>query len=83
MEKLKDTGLNGRMLEKAQLMFNQTTNEPVVSLTFNSEGRQLFAKITKENVGNILGIFLDGPAYFTPSGSRRNSRWKGSDLRSI
>jgi preprotein translocase subunit SecD len=47
------------MLEKAQLMFNHTTNEPVVSLNFNSEGRQLFAKITKENVGNIVAILLD------------------------
>jgi preprotein translocase subunit SecD len=58
--KLKDTGLNGGMLEKALLMFNQTTNEPTVSLNFNNEGRELFAKITKENVGNTLGIFLDG-----------------------
>jgi preprotein translocase subunit SecD len=58
-KRLKDTGLTGRMLERAQLMFNQTTNEPVVSLRFNSEGRQLFAKITKENIGNTLGIFLD------------------------
>lgn len=60
MKRLKDTGLTGRMLEKAQLVFNQTTNEPVVSLVFNSEGKTLFAKITKENKGNILGIFLDG-----------------------
>jgi protein-export membrane protein SecD len=56
----KDTGLTGRMLEKAQLVFNPNTSEPVVSLVFNSEGRELFAKITKENIGNIVGIFLDG-----------------------
>ncbi len=55
----KPTGITGRMLERASLEFNQTTGEPVVSLNFNSEGRQLFAKITKENVGNIVGIFLD------------------------
>jgi preprotein translocase subunit SecD len=64
--KLQDTGLNGRMLQKAQLVFNQTTNQPVVSLSFNSEGRQLFAKITKENKGNILGIFLDGAPISLP-----------------
>jgi preprotein translocase subunit SecD len=57
--RLKDTGLTGRMLEKAQLVFNQNTNEPIVSLVFTSEGRDLFAKITKENIGNVLGIFLD------------------------
>jgi preprotein translocase subunit SecD len=66
-EKLKDTGLTGRMLQKAQLQFNSTTNEPVVTLNFNSEGRQLFAKITKENVGNILGIFLDGAPISLPT----------------
>lgn len=60
LKRLKDTGLTGRMLEKAQLMFNQTTNEPTVSLNFNNEGRQLFAQITKENTGDVLGIFLDG-----------------------
>jgi preprotein translocase subunit SecD len=65
-EKLVDTGLTGRMLTQAQLQFNQTTNEPVVSLNFNSEGRQLFAQITKDNVGNILGIFLDGAPISLP-----------------
>lgn len=65
-KRLKDTGLTGRMLEKAQLVFNQTTNEPVVSLVFNSEGRELFAKITKENKGNILGIFLDNSPISLP-----------------
>lgn len=62
----KPTGITGRMLEKAVLQFNSTTNEPSVSLNFNSEGRALFAKITKENVGNIVGIFLDGRPISTP-----------------
>lgn len=53
------TGITGRMLERASLEFNQTTGEPSVALTFNSEGRALFAKTTKENVNNIVGIFLD------------------------
>jgi preprotein translocase subunit SecD len=65
-KRLKDTGLTGRMLEKAQLVFNGTTNQPVVGLTFNSEGRALFAKITKENKGNILGIFLDNTPISLP-----------------
>ena len=57
---LKDTGLTGRMLSRAQLVFDQSTGQPVVSLSFTSEGRDLFSKVTKENIGNILGIFLDG-----------------------
>lgn len=61
-----DTGLTGRYLQNSSLEFNQTTMEPVVSLTFNTEGKALFAKITKENVGKILGIFLDGEPISLP-----------------
>ncbi|NDE68097.1 protein translocase subunit SecD [bacterium] len=60
------TGITGRMLEKAQVEFNSNTGEPTVSLVFNTEGRDLFAKVTAENVGNIVGIFLDGNAISLP-----------------
>lgn len=55
-----DTGLTGRLLDRAVLEFNQTTQVPIVSLQFNDEGQKLFADITKNNVGRDLGIFLDG-----------------------
>lgn len=61
------TDITGRVLEKAVLEFNTTTGEPSVSLNFNAEGRALFAKVTKENVGNILGIFLDGQPISVPT----------------
>lgn len=60
------TGLTGGLLERAQLNFVPTTNEPIVSLYFNSEGRELFSDITKENTGEILAIFLDGTPISTP-----------------
>src|SRR3989338_8619818 len=60
------TPLTGRFLKKSQLTFDQTTREPQVLLRFNDEGEELFAKITKENVGRILGIFLDGIPISTP-----------------
>ncbi len=60
------TGLTGRLLDKARLDFNQTSSEPVVGLVFNSEGKDLFAKITKQNVGHVLAIFLDGEPISTP-----------------
>ncbi|MCC2630393.1 MAG: protein-export rane protein SecD, preprotein translocase subunit SecD [Candidatus Paceibacter sp.] len=54
------TGLTGRYLSNAQLQFvNQSAAGPIVSLTFNSEGTALFAQLTKNNTGQILGIFLD------------------------
>jgi protein-export membrane protein SecD len=60
------TPLTGRFLKKSQLIFDQTTREPQVLLNFNDEGEKLFAKTTKENVGRVLGIFLDGAPISTP-----------------
>ncbi len=60
------TGLTGRYLERASLEFDQTTGAPHIGLKFNSEGADLFAKITKENKGKILAIFLDGTPITTP-----------------
>ncbi len=61
-----DTGLTGRYLAKSSLQFNQTSGEALVSLEFNTEGKELFAKITKENVGRVLAIFLDGEVKSAP-----------------
>lgn len=61
-----DTGLTGRLLARADLEFNQNTNAPTVSLTFNDEGKKLFAELTKNNVGRVLAIFLDGRPLSTP-----------------
>ncbi len=61
-----DTGLTGRFLDRAVLEFDQTTREPVVSLEFNKEGADLFAEITRENVGKVLAIYLDGSPISEP-----------------
>ncbi len=66
-----DTGLTGRYLKTASLEFagsqtGQLANEPLVSVSFNEEGAQLFAKITREHVGEQLGIFLDGELLSAP-----------------
>ncbi|MEK7610106.1 MAG: protein translocase subunit SecD [Patescibacteria group bacterium] len=66
MALFKTTGLTGRMVARANLEFNQTTNQPVVGLTFTSDGRDLFSIITKDNIGNYLGIFLDGKPISVP-----------------
>ena len=60
------TELTGRYLKKATLEFDQNTREPKVSLQFNDEGTVLFAKITKENVGKMVAIYLDGAPVSTP-----------------
>ncbi len=63
-----ETGLTGRMLQKASIQFNQDfASKPIIGLKFNEEGANLFAKITKENVGRVMGIFLDGNLIEAPS----------------
>lgn len=66
-----DTGLTGRYLSRAELIFGQPNqgglaNEPVVSIQFNDEGGDLFASITRDNVGEQLAIFLDGEMVSAP-----------------
>lgn len=63
---LTPTGLTGRLLKRAALEFDQNLGEPQVLLTFTEEGKTLFAKITKENIGKVLGIFLDGQPLSLP-----------------
>jgi len=60
------TGLNGSYLKQAQLVFAQGTNEPTVSLQFNDAGTKLFAQITKDNVGKVVAIYLDGQVISAP-----------------
>ncbi|MFA6515336.1 MAG: protein translocase subunit SecD [Candidatus Paceibacterota bacterium] len=61
------TDLTGRYLDKAILDFDQTTGEPMVSLQFDEEGSLLFEKITKENIGKSVAIFLDGQPISIPT----------------
>ncbi len=60
------TELTGRYLKRATLEFDQNTREPKVSLQFDDKGTVLFAKITKENVGKMVAIYLDGAPVSTP-----------------
>lgn len=66
-----DTGLTGRYLVKAQLQWSGgngagLVQKPIVALTFNDEGANLFAQITREHTGEILAIFLDGQVISAP-----------------
>lgn len=58
--------LTGRFLETARVEFDQQTNQPLVSLKFNDEGKKLFGQLTGANVGKTIAIFLDGRAISTP-----------------
>jgi len=64
------TGLTGRYLADATLGFGSGAtaglSAPEVILNFNSDGAKLFEKITSENVGKQLAIFLDGQPISEP-----------------
>ncbi len=60
------TGLDGKYLKHAQLTFAQGTGTPEVSIQFNDEGSKLFEKITKENIGKVIAIYLDGSVISAP-----------------
>ncbi|MBI2024598.1 MAG: protein translocase subunit SecD [Candidatus Harrisonbacteria bacterium] len=55
----KKTTLTGKYLQRAVVTTNPTTNEPVISIQFNSEGGAIFSELTEKNVGEPLAIFLD------------------------
>lgn len=54
------TNLTGRYITGAQLTFDQNTNAPQVSITFNEEGGKIFEEMTGANIGKPIAIFLDG-----------------------
>lgn len=65
------TNLTGQYLSKAELQFGSgsagsISNAPVILLTFTAEGGERFRKITEENVGRELGIFLDNQLISAP-----------------
>ena len=66
-EDWKKTGLSGKQLTRAEVVQNSQTGEVQVSLKFNKEGGDLFAEITKRNVGKPIAIFLDGTPITVPT----------------
>lgn len=60
------SGLSGEQLKRADVVFDQRTGLPIISVTFNSEGTKLFDQITKDNIGKTIAIYLDGQLVMTP-----------------
>jgi protein-export membrane protein SecD len=65
-QQFKSTELTGRYLKKATVEFDVNTHEPKVSLQFDETGTKLFAEITKNNIGKMVAIYLDGTPISTP-----------------
>lgn len=66
----KPTGLSGKQLKKASVDFQTSgglSNQPVVRLEFNDEGKKLFGEITSAQVGKPVAIFLDKQLVSAPT----------------
>ena len=66
-----DTGLTGKYLSSAALVFNNGNSrvglsQPEVQVNFNADGAKLFSDITSNNVGRTVAIFLDGTVVSAP-----------------
>jgi preprotein translocase subunit SecD len=58
--------LTGEFIRDAQVRFDPQTNQPYVSLSFDSIGADRFAKITRRSVGRNLAIVLDDKVQSAP-----------------
>lgn len=64
--------LTGKNLKRASVEFSGggssavIQGEPQVRVDFDSQGSQIFENLTGQNVGRVMGIFLDGQLESTP-----------------
>ena len=59
------TGLTGQYLNRASIQPDQL-NRIAIGLQFDDQGKELFASITKNNIGAQLAVFLDGEVITSP-----------------
>jgi preprotein translocase subunit SecD len=64
---LRRSMVTGEQLVDARQAFDPTTNEPVVSITFNGAGGRAFARVTRENVNKPFAIILDDVVLSAPN----------------
>jgi preprotein translocase subunit SecD len=60
------SGLTGEYLQKAEVLVNPNTLEPIVSLEFNQEGAKIFKDLTQKYLGQPIAIYLDGKLISSP-----------------
>lgn len=61
-----DTPLDGKHFRTASIIFDPTTNLPVVSIQFDDEGGKIFQELTRNNVGKQIAIFVGGQLISAP-----------------
>ena len=59
--------LDGGSVTDARVQYGNTGGNPEVSMTMNQEGANVWAKMTKDNIGKQIAIVLDGMVYSYPT----------------
>jgi protein-export membrane protein SecD len=63
--------LGGETITDARVDFDQFTNVPEVTMTMNSEGSRIWARLTGANVNRNVAIVLDNVVYSYPNVEQR------------
>ncbi|MEI6866104.1 protein translocase subunit SecDF [Flavicella sp.] len=58
--------IHGDIIIDASQEYDQLGTSPEVSMTMNSRGSKLWAKMTSENIGNFVAVVLDNYVYTAP-----------------
>ncbi len=71
--------VTGEEVQDATVRIDQQDNLPYVSITFKTQGAEMFEKVTGDNVGKRLAIILDNNVYSDPVIQAENRRRKRAD----
>lgn len=58
--------LDGGVVTDARVQYSGQGGNPAVSMTMNAEGANIWARMTKDNIGRQIAIVLDGMVYSYP-----------------
>ncbi|MGM0546411.1 MAG: protein translocase subunit SecD [Bacteroidota bacterium] len=70
--------LTGDVISEASVNFDQSTNEPRVSMNMDAEGARRWSRITGANIGKPVAIVLDGYVYSYPNVETKISNGRSS-----
>ena len=59
--------LDGGVVTDARVSYGNTGGSPSVSMSMNAEGANVWARMTKDNIGKQIAIVLDGMVYSYPT----------------
>ena len=59
--------LDGGSVTDARVQYGNNGGSPEVSMTMNAEGANVWARLTKDNIGRQIAIVLDGMVYSYPN----------------